>query len=223
MHAPGRHRRAPRALAAVAALLLAGTLVSLRSVAAEPASPSETRALWVLRTSLASPESIQALVRSARQNGFNTLLVQVRGRGDAYFAQGLEPRAAELQRQPDSFDPLATVLAAAHAAGLKVHAWVNVNTLWNQATPPGSADHVYHRHGPQAQGYDRWLNKRADGEERIGNNFFIDPGHPDAVEYIVAGVQSILQNYDVDGINLDYVRYPDHNSTTTHSDWSVPT
>ena len=50
-----------------------------------PAASGETRALWVLRTSLTTPASIATLVRSARDNGFNTLLVQVRGRGDAYY------------------------------------------------------------------------------------------------------------------------------------------
>src|SRR6185369_5390423 len=87
----------------------------------------ETRALWVLRTSLTTPESIATLVRSAREHGFNTLLVQVRGRGDAWFHGGVEPRPAELLRQPEAFDPLASVLDAAHAAHLRVHAWVNVN------------------------------------------------------------------------------------------------
>ena len=71
--------------------------------------------MWVLRTSLTSPASIAALVRSARENGFNTLLVQVRGRGDAYYRGGLEPLAPELLRQPATFDPLATVIEAAHA------------------------------------------------------------------------------------------------------------
>src|SRR6476620_501444 len=55
----------------------------------------ETRALWVLRTSLTTPDHIAALVRSARDNGFNTLLVQVRGRGDAYYRGSVEPRPAE--------------------------------------------------------------------------------------------------------------------------------
>ena len=67
----------------------------------------EVRALWVLRTSLSSPATIRHLVESARSHGFNTLLVQVRGRGDAYYQPRLEPRAAELARQPESFDPLA--------------------------------------------------------------------------------------------------------------------
>ena len=85
-------------------------------------------------------------MQTARANGFNTLLVQVRGRGDAYFNGGLEPRAADLQRQPATFDPLATVLAAAHASGLRVHAWVNLNLVSSAADLPIAPSHIIHRH-----------------------------------------------------------------------------
>ena len=54
-------------------------------------------------------------MRSAAASGFNTLLVQVRGRGDAYYASRVEPRAEPLASQPSSFDPLATVIALARA------------------------------------------------------------------------------------------------------------
>jgi uncharacterized lipoprotein YddW (UPF0748 family) len=105
----------------------------LSPVAGDPPAAAganaEIRALWVLRTSLSSPASVQTLVQSARANGFNTLLVQVRGRGDSYFQSRLEPRAVELLRQPESFDPLASVIEAARTAGLDVHAWVNVNLV----------------------------------------------------------------------------------------------
>ena len=43
----------------------------------------EVRALWVVRTTLTSPEKISQLVNSAADNGFNTLIVQIRGRGRA--------------------------------------------------------------------------------------------------------------------------------------------
>src|SRR5262245_19867224 len=79
----------------------------------------EVRALWVLRSSLTSPAAIASLVKTAHDQAFNTLLVQVRGRGDAYYASALEPRAADLARQPSSFDPLATAIDQAHAAGLR--------------------------------------------------------------------------------------------------------
>src|SRR4051812_49351483 len=104
MHVPVLHLRG-RWLAATAAVLC---LLWLPSLAGAPAA-EETRALWVLRSSLTSPASIPALVRTAKEQGFTTLLVQVRGRGDAYFASALEPRAADLARQPSTFDPLATL------------------------------------------------------------------------------------------------------------------
>src|SRR5699024_9479551 len=57
------------------------------------------------------------------------------------------------------------------------------------------------------------------GEDRQGNNTYIDPAHPDAVDYLVDGVTSIVENYDVDGINLDYIRYPDYNGGERQNDW----
>src|SRR5687767_13183237 len=101
---------------AASSLLRAATLAVLLAFCALADSPGastlpasqEVRALWVLRTSLSSPAAVQHLVQSARDNGFNTLLVQVRGRGDAYYQSRLEPRAAELSKQPDTFDPLAS-------------------------------------------------------------------------------------------------------------------
>ena len=86
------------------AALLAGAALSafvLSGAAPRAAAPAdEVRALWVTRSSLTSPAAIRAMVRSAAASGFNTLLVQVRGRGDAYFASRIEPRAQALAGQP---------------------------------------------------------------------------------------------------------------------------
>src|SRR5262249_60375241 len=41
----------------------------------------ETRALWVVRTTMVSPGSVREMVRRAKENGFTDLIVQVRGRG----------------------------------------------------------------------------------------------------------------------------------------------
>ena len=92
---------------------------------------SEVRALWVVRTTLTSPEKIRQLVASAADNGFNTLIVQIRGRGDSYYKSKVEPRAIELKDQPLTFDPLALTLEEAHKRGLKVHGWLNTNLLAN--------------------------------------------------------------------------------------------
>jgi hypothetical protein len=60
---------------------------------------SEIRALWVQRGSLATPAGILAAVDKAKAGKFNTLIVQVRGRGDAYYDSRYEPRPPLLAKQ----------------------------------------------------------------------------------------------------------------------------
>ncbi|MGH9310038.1 MAG: glycoside hydrolase family 10 protein, partial [Vicinamibacterales bacterium] len=183
------------------------------------------RALWVLRSSLASPESITTLVRSAQRHGFNALFVQVRGRGDAYYTGTLEPRAAELARQPATFDPLAEVLQAAHASGLRVHAWINVNLVSSAAELPRAREHLVYRHpdwlmvprelapqlarmDPASPGYvgrlARWSRSQANEIEGL----YASPIPPPAVAHLASVVRAIARNYAVDGIHFDYARYP---------------
>ena len=204
---------------AVAALLLVAGAGNFK---AQPSS--EVRALWVTRVSLTSPESISALVRSARASGFNTLLVQVRGRGDAYFADGLEPRADGLAAQRPDFDPLQLVITRAHAEDLRVHAWVNVNLVASAAELPAGRGHVIYRHpewlmvprplavelaragsrSPEFLGrLARWT--RASDEVE---GLFTTPALPEAAAHTVAVIDDIVARYPVDGVHLDYVRYP---------------
>src|SRR5436190_10219161 len=123
-------------------------LVSLFFVQAPHAQSGalEVRALWVVRTTLTSPEKIRTMVNAAADNGFNTLIVQIRGRGDAYYASHVEPRAAELKDQPRDFDPLAFTITEAHKRGLKVHAWLNTSLLANLDALPTDPTHVYNKH-----------------------------------------------------------------------------
>jgi uncharacterized lipoprotein YddW (UPF0748 family) len=221
-------RATPRGeLTVVAALALGCVLLWPSSDArAVPRAAAETRALWVLRTSLASRDSITSLVRNAREHGFNTLLVQVRGRGDAYFNGGIEPRGTELSRQPASFDPLQTVLAAAHDAGLGVHAWINVNLVSSAVDLPIAAEHVVHRHPEwlmvprdlaqefarvkeESPGYvgklARWTREQPAGSIE---GLYVSPIGPGAADYVDGIVRDIATRYQVDGVHLDYIRYP---------------
>lgn len=214
-----------RRLPGLAALLAVCVTASWPVTSASPqVPPTEIRALWVLRTSLTAPASIDALVRNAREHGFNTLLVQVRGRGDAYFSGGLEPRAAELERQPLDFDPLATVLQAAHAAGLAVHAWVNVNLVSSAVDLPIARTHVVNRHPewlmvprdiaqplarvpPRSPAYVGRLARWTRGQENV-EGLYASPIVPAAAAHAEAVVSDLARRYDVDGVHLDYARYP---------------
>ena len=70
--------------------------------AKRPDAGEEVRAVWVVRHSLSSATAARAVVEEAYGAGFNTLIVQVRGRGDALYHSTLEPRPEFLAGEPDS-------------------------------------------------------------------------------------------------------------------------
>ena len=104
----------------------------------------DVRALWVTRTTLTSPESIGQMVAAAQAGGFNTLLVQVRGRGDAYYAARSNRGRPSWPASQRSIRSRRSITDA-HAAGLQVHAWVAVNLVSSSVSLPASRDHVIYR------------------------------------------------------------------------------
>ena len=184
----------------------------------------EVRALWVIRTTLTSPSAIATMVSAAKAGGFNTLLVQVRGRGDAYFQNGLEPRPPALAAQP-AFDPLATTIARAHDAGLQVHAWINVNLIASATELPTAREHVVYRHpewlmvpralaedlvriDPHSPEYLGRLTRYVRGQPNDLEGLYLSPVSVASTDYTIGVVRDIARRYAVDGVHFDYVRYP---------------
>ncbi|MCA1595477.1 MAG: family 10 glycosylhydrolase, partial [Chloroflexi bacterium] len=165
---------------------------------------SEARAMWVVRYSLLSPEQVHAVVERAYRYHFNALMVQVRGRGDAYYGSSIEPRAEGLLSQPADFDPLAQMIREAHLHGIKVFAWFDSMLVWTGSRRPRSPRHVVNLH-PE------WIDARYDGYAMSGTDYegqFLNPGIPAVRQYTVRVCEDLVRQYDVDGIHLDYIRYP---------------
>ena len=175
-----------------------------------PAPRAEIRALWVdaFHAGIRSAAEAEQLVADAKRAGANTLIVQVRRRGDALYLKSVEPPVEEPNYDP-SFDALANIIEVAHRAGIEVHAWVNAMPVWRDQAPPRDARHVFNRHGDAAQGDARWLTESPKGETKFLVGYFLDPGHPDAAAYLTEIYLNIVRNYAVDGIHFDYIRYPE--------------
>ncbi|NED95920.1 family 10 glycosylhydrolase [Phytoactinopolyspora alkaliphila] len=170
------------------------------------------------RDSIYTPQNVDKLVADAQAVNANVLIVQVSRWMDCFCNRSSFPRT-HVAIDP-GFDPLDDVIEKAHAAGIEVHAWVNATPAWNLAAPPENPEHVVNTHGHDAEGWDNWLNVRVDGKQTAGANLRnLDPANPAAVDYVVDGIASIVREYDVDGINLDYIRYPDDNTVNYQSDW----
>jgi uncharacterized lipoprotein YddW (UPF0748 family) len=168
------------------------------------------RALWVdaFHAGIRSPEEAAQLIADARRIHINTLIVQVRRRGDALYTGGLEPPLDD-PNYDASFDALAHIVEKAHAAKLQVHAWLNAMPVWRDETPPKDARHVFNLHGPAATGENGWLTSARDGRQKFPVGYFLDPGHPQAQNHLVSVYLDIVKRYDVDGIHFDYIRYPE--------------
>ncbi|MCJ7627282.1 MAG: family 10 glycosylhydrolase, partial [Longimicrobiales bacterium] len=145
--------------------------------------PSELRALWVVRTTLTHPDSIRAMVDRAANAGFNTLLVQVRGRGDAYYRSRWEPKPESVLKQGTAFDPLGLVIQEAHARGLGVHAWVNGHLVGGNGSLPTDPTHLI-RTRPDLLAVPRELAREL---------YDVDPGVP---RYSEALLRYAQQNTD---------------------------
>jgi uncharacterized lipoprotein YddW (UPF0748 family) len=188
--------------------------------AAPDSTPREVRAVWVVRTALVSPASVDRTVGAAAAAGFNTLVVQVRGRGDAFYASSILPRSELLARSPQGFDPLARLLKRARRRGLAVHAWINVllSANYGQKLRP---QHELARH-PE------WIMvPRASARAALGSaprglkvivwrgakdgdaeGYYLSPSAPGVAEHLEAVVRELLEKYAVDGLHLDFIRLP---------------
>ena len=226
-------RRAPRRLQNALLLLASLTLhTAAGQEAARPPTapaaspPTEVRALWVVRTTLTSPEKIRAMVGRASAAGFNTLIVQVRGRGDAYYRPGREPRSAALKDQPAGFDPLALTLSEAGRAGLAVHAWINTSLLANLDDPPADPAHVYNAHPawlavprpvaaelynvpPRDPRYRARIVEWSKANRGELEGVYTSPAHPKVRDHVYSIWMDILRRYPaLAGLHFDYVRLP---------------
>ena len=184
----------------------------------------EIRGLWVIRTALSSAAQVRTVVEEAHASGFNTLLVQVRGRGDALYDSQREPRAESLATNP-SFDPLQLVIEAAQPRGMAVHAWVNTHLVWGPTNLPRSAVHLVNAHpewlavprslgrqlydaDPRAPGHVQRLIDYAAANPTTVEGLYTSPSHPAVQEHVRAIWMDLAINYDLDGIHFDYIRFP---------------
>ncbi|NLV67265.1 MAG: family 10 glycosylhydrolase [Spirochaetes bacterium] len=165
--------------------------------------------LWIVRNSIATPDRIDDLLDMIEDSDIKNLFVQVRGRGDAYYNSALEPAGFDVKK---GFDPLKYLISRTRKTDIRIHAWVNVAFVMNAGDYPGDPEHILTRH-PEWITCDyrgRPMTDYSEKElaENLVEGYFVDPALPEVKQHIYSVIKDILQAYDIDGIHLDYVRYP---------------
>ncbi len=184
----------------------------------------EVRAVWVVRYTMTSEEAVLDMIEQADRAGINTLIVQVRGRADAFYRSSLEP-LGEPVRGREGFDPLQLAIEEGHARGMAVHAWVNTHLVWGPAALPRSPDHLVNAH-PEWLAVPRSLGKElvavapadprfvarliryAEENPETVEGVYSSPSHSGVQDRVHAVWLDLARRYDLDGIHFDYIRFP---------------
>ncbi len=193
---------------------------SLPATAAQEAGPlsapkRETRAVWIAtfgsldwpENKATSPTGTKAqqdelcrILDRLKEVNVNTVLLQTRVRGTVIYPSAIEPWDGCLTGTPGrapGYDPLAFAVRECHRRGMELHAWL-------VAIPCFKASAA-------ARMGNRSVLKAHPGFcVRHGDSWYLDPGRPETAGYLASICREIAANYDVDGIHLDYIRYPEN-------------
>jgi len=170
--------------------------------------------VWVNRWEYRTALDINHIMRRCSDAGFSTVMFQVRGNGTALYSSRQEIWTEQFDFKAPSFDPLSQAVASAHANGLKIQAWVNMLPGWRGDKPPVDKRQLFHTR-PE------WFLKTAGQQADLvkeGSYFWLNPCHPEVRAYLATICREIADDYEVDGIHMDYIRFPDGTPTDAPAD-----
>ncbi len=134
-----------------------------------------------------------------KECGVNAIIFQVRPECDALYVSKYEPWSRFLTgvqgKAPYPFwDPLNWMIDQCHKRGMELHAWINPFRAKTKTTNQLASTHIAIKHPELAFAYD--------------GQMILNPGIPEARDYIVDVVKDIVSRYDVDGLHIDDYFYP---------------
>ena len=196
-------------------LLLISTLLFIVSTTVLSNIKREVRAAWLTtayrldwpQTQIRSKESLEQqqkelllLLDRLSEANFNTILFQVRGRGNVTYPSIYEPYNPSLTGKINGnpgYDPLAFAIEECHKRGMECHAWLVTIPLG------GVSEH-------KRLGSLSITKKQPQLCTQFQSNWYLNPGNPQTKHYLGNLVNEIITHYDVDGVHFDYLRYPEN-------------
>ena len=173
-------------------------------------STIDTKCLWIVRDSMKSKAEIDSAMIHAYKAGYDVVFLQVRGRGDAFYDSKIVSKNDLIDKD---FDPLAYAISLGHTIGLEVHAWVNCYILWSSKYKPKSKEHLYYTQTNWTEsdlhGKMDWRINLKSPKSPQWEGIYLSPLHPEVNLYLREVYKELIDNYNIDGIHLDYIRFQD--------------
>lgn len=179
-----------------------------------PSVPYEVRAVWLttlmgldwpkqpahnIEQTEAQQKALCQMLDRLKECGINTVLFQARIRSTTAYPSAIEPWDGVFTGTPGkrpNYDPLKFAIDECHKRGMECHAWVVAFPICKVATA-------------KQLGKVALPNTHPELCQKCGDQWMMDPGVPGTAPYLAKICKEIATNYDIDGIHLDYIRYPE--------------
>ncbi len=180
-------------------------------------SKNTSKGIWVTVFSekkvLYSKESAAALIAFCKEAKINEIYLQVYRAGQAYYDSKVSDRAKyEDIIKTAGIDTIEFLLNAAHKNNIKVFAWMNILSLAQNKNA-----HILAKFDRSILTRDQYARvslrteaiNETDKYYLRDDQIFLEPADPRVVKYILSFINEFIERYpSIDGIHLDYIRYP---------------
>ena len=162
----------------------------------------EERALWLRPSESSTREQVNQKVKKIYEAGFNAVCVELLFNSVTIFPVDTEEYLFSQDPSLKGFDVLAAYIDECHRYGIEVFGWmVCYRVSHGSTTYPQLA---------LTTKKPEWLNMAKSGTSAVGESkgYFLNPALPEVSEHLLKFYKYILETYDLDGFQLDYIRYP---------------
>jgi len=160
----------------------------------------EFRGIWLRPPK--NPAEIPVMLDHIANGGFNAVFVETFYHGFTISATSPIPTRPEFAGK----DILKTFVEEGHRRQLQIHAWVEA-FYWEVDT----TEYPQFPKSPLLYEHPEWALKLKGGRETWEAEYahrFANPAHPGVRTLLVSFCQDLLTRYAIDGLHLDYIRYP---------------
>ncbi|MGB5714789.1 MAG: family 10 glycosylhydrolase [Waterburya sp.] len=174
-----------------------------------PIAESEVRGMWLDRGTIVKSKSEADLVEIFDRMalaGINTVFFETLNSSYTIYPSQVAPQQNPLVK---GWDPLRAAVKLAHERGMELHAWVWTFAAGNQRH--NTILNLPRNYlGPVLSQRPHWAITDHEGSrvQYSSGKVFLDPANPEVREYLLSLVTELATNYQIDGIHLDYIRYP---------------
>ena len=174
-----------------------------------PYYKDEFKGVW-LRPTEKTPSEISKTLDKLKKYGIETVFLETYYQGKTIFPSETLAKYGVQPQRPEfiGFDPLQIWMDEAHKRGLKVYIWFQTYYAGpeNPMNNPMNVISVYPKWANVTKMKYNSSTPVASLSEH--NGYFIDPANPEVQTYLLTLLEEIITRYKPDGINLDYIRYP---------------